>query len=434
MNYFFKKRHTRLLSLLLALCMVASMLAGCQRGEAEDTSTPTEENLPSGLVEVKPTEAETQPPETVPEFDNIGIISDKVDQLNVKSSPSSAANTIAYLDPGMEVEIIKIEEYMNVEWALIRQGWILMEYVEMKNGSHTSEPDDEPPAETKPAETEPTGGNTNTTKITGTVTANGLYIRKEPNANGEVVGSYKNGTSVIILETKNGWGRTEKGWISMTYVDTDGKTNNNTNTDKNTNTTTTGGTAYFITASQLNIRDEASVNGKQVGSYTEGDRVIVLETSNGWGKTDKGWISLQYAYKPGTTGTNTAKGLVTGEGLNIRSGPGTGYASVGNYGYLTRVNILEQVTIGDATWGCTDKGWISMGYVYVDGTKADGAGEGTVTGDNVNIRSGPGTGYASVGSLNSGDTVEILAQFEINDMMWGCIKNGWVCMDYVGVG
>ena len=161
-----------------------------------------------------------------------------------------------------------------------------------------------------------------------------------------------------------------------------------------------------------------------------GDKVVVKETSNGWGKTDKGWISMQYAYKTGATGTNTAKGIVTGEGLNIRSGPGTDYGSVGNYATGTRVNILEQIN----GWGCTDKGWISMNYIYVDGTKGDGAGTGVVTGDTVNIRSGPGTGYGSVGSLNEGDEVEILAQFEVDGTYWGCTSKGWVCMDYIGVG
>ena len=64
-------------------------------------------------------------------------------------------------------------------------------------------------------------GGMNTTKITGEITcANRLNIRKEPNSLSAVVGNYINGTIVTILETKNGWGRTDKGWISMDYVTT----------------------------------------------------------------------------------------------------------------------------------------------------------------------------------------------------------------------
>ena len=365
MNYFLTKRYSRLLALVLALCLVATMFTGCKKTEPEDTTPSTEENLPGGLVEVKPTE--TEPPvteATEPVNENMATVKD---QLTVRSSPSTGAKVLGYLDPGTKVEIIKTETYMGVEWALIREGWVVLDYLETNLGSSAADPDDTTPEETKPADTEPG----NTTKISGTVTANGLYIRKDPSPTGDVVGSYANGTKITILETKNGWGRTEKGWVSMTYVSTTGNTgntntNNNTTNNTTTNTTTTDGATYFITASELNIRDSASANGNKVGTYVRGDKVVVTETSNGWGKTDKGWISMQYAYKNGDKGTNTAKGIVLGEGLNIRSGPGTG--------------------------------------------------------------------YEAVGSLSAGDEVDILAQFEVDGTYWGCIKNGWVCMDYVGVG
>ena len=200
------------------------------------------------------------------------------------------------------------------------------------------------------------------------------------------------------------------------------------------NTSTTSGRSGTVTASELRIRQSAASTAAVVGSYKKGDKVTVLETSNGWGRTDKGWVSLNYVYQDGTTGTKTAKGLVTGTTLNVRSGPGTKYDSVKSYGNLTRVNILEQIKIGNTTWGCTKDGWISLDYVYIDGTTGDGAGTGTVSGSNVNIRSGPGTNYDVVGSYSQGDSVEIYAQFTINNTVWGCTNKGWVCMDYVEVG
>lgn len=67
---------------------------------------------------------------------------------------------------------------------------------------------------------------TNTTVITGSETeAKKLNICQEPDVSSAVVGQYSNGTIVTILETKDGWGRTEKGWIYMDYVATiDGNT------------------------------------------------------------------------------------------------------------------------------------------------------------------------------------------------------------------
>ena len=61
------------------------------------------------------------------------------------------------------------------------------------------------------------------TKFFGEITADpALNIREKPKASSAVVGNYPSGETVTILETKNGWGRTDKGWIHMDYVTTFG--------------------------------------------------------------------------------------------------------------------------------------------------------------------------------------------------------------------
>lgn len=45
-----------------------------------------------------------------------------------------------------------------------------------------------------------------------------LNIRAEASARSAVVGSYEPGTAITILERKDGWGRTDRGWIFMDYV------------------------------------------------------------------------------------------------------------------------------------------------------------------------------------------------------------------------
>ncbi|MGM9585131.1 MAG: M56 family metallopeptidase, partial [Faecousia sp.] len=60
-------------------------------------------------------------------------------------------------------------------------------------------------------------------KIFGEITAdNALNIREKPKASSAAVGNYPSGEIVTILETKNGWGRTDRGWIFMDYVTTFG--------------------------------------------------------------------------------------------------------------------------------------------------------------------------------------------------------------------
>ena len=123
MYYFFQKRPTRLLAALLAVCLTATLFSGCQlTKKPEDTSAPTEDSLPGNLVEVKPTE-DTTPTTEATEPENLNMATVKK-QANVRSSPSSGAKIIGYLDPGTQVEVIKTQVYLGVEWALIREGWI----------------------------------------------------------------------------------------------------------------------------------------------------------------------------------------------------------------------------------------------------------------------------------------------------------------------
>lgn len=62
-------------------------------------------------------------------------------------------------------------------------------------------------------------------------------------------------------------------------------------------------TAYYITASSLNVRAGAGTQYDAVGYLFYGDRVALLETKDGWGRINhegqEGWISLKYAqYTP----------------------------------------------------------------------------------------------------------------------------------------
>lgn len=444
------RKVMRFVSATAAAFLCATMFTGCFKKDPGPTSEPS-----SGpnLVDSSPTES-TAPSTTLPATEatteapkeNVAVVKEKV---NTYSSPSLESNILQTLDAGDEVTVNRVETMpvTGLTWAYIPlKGWVQTDYLDMTNvtiqGSNST-PAGNGSTGTTTATTAPsatTGSNTGTTTgsgRTGTVTANELNIRQSPSTTATSVGKYVKGNTVTILETSNGWGRTDKGWISLQYVNLSGTTGTTTGTNTGTNTgttTTTGGTKGVVTATQLNIRESAATTAAQKGSYSYGDRITILETSNGWGRTDKGWVSLSYVYQDGTTGTKTAKGLVTGTTLNVRSGPGTKYDSVKSYGNLTRVKILEQITLGGTTWGCTKDGWISLDYVYIDGTTGDGAGTGTVSGSNVNIRSGPGTNYDVVGSYSQGDSVEIYAQFTINNTVWGCTNKGWVCMDYVEVG
>jgi uncharacterized protein YgiM (DUF1202 family) len=293
------------------------------------------------------------------------------------------------------------------------------------------QPDTSTPAGTTPSE-EAADTNANTTNIKAVVNANGLNIRSEASTNGKVQGAYNKGDVVTILETKGEWGRTNKGWIKLEFVNTNSTSisgNNNTTTNNTTNSGITGNGSNtvilkgIVKVTDLNIRSEGNTNGTRLGSLTYGDRVEIYEKSDNWGRTKDGWVCLDYIYQDGTTGTKTASGKITANGLNIRSGPGKGYASVGSYNAGDSVTILEQFTYNGTTWGCTNQGWISMDYVTVGtagNTTTTTSQTGTVIGNGLNVRSGPGSNYSKVASITNGTKVTILEDS----------GNGWYKIDY----
>ena len=374
MNYPCTRKNAlrRLLSLTAALVLLSSLLAGCF-GKGKDPD-PTDDtgNLPnlvddSTTPSSDPSSAPTDP--DIPE--NTAIV--KV-QVNVRSSPSNTAPVISQLDAGEQSEVLMLKTIHGIEWAYLSQGWVPCESLDMSHVTLTSDSTD------TPASTDPTADTpTETTKAT------------EPDNSGS-------------------------------------------------QTSTTGKSYGVVTAKELNIRSEADKDSTRVGSYTYGTRLTFTETKNGWGKTNKGWVSLKYVYVDGDSGSNGCTGVVTASsGLNVRSGPGSNYDKIKTLAKGEKVTVKERIKVGDTYWGYASGGWICMDYVDVDGETNNNnnnnntttTGNGTVTGNGLYIRSGAGTDYDTVGSLKKGDRVTIQETQTVDGVKWGRISQGWICLTYV---
>ena len=136
---------------------------------------------------------------------------------------------------------------------------------------------------------------TNSTEVTGKVTtSNGLNIREEPSTTSAAVGDYSDGTIITILEIKDGWGRTDQGWVSLNYVTTmDGRPV----VDIAQIEPAVDGSAPTDIENEmkaLNIREKPDKSSAVVGLYPNGTIVTILETKDDWGKTDQGWIHMDY--------------------------------------------------------------------------------------------------------------------------------------------
>ncbi len=395
MNYPFTKKMSlgRFLSLSLVLALVVAALSGCSLLPSSGTEAPTE---PETTVTTEPeTEAPTAAPTVAPTQapttaarDNIAVVKE---QLSMRNSPSTGSRVLGQLDAGDEVEVLRVESIGVVTWAFVSSdtlgvtGWIVTDMLDMSNVTlstgGTSTPGAENPTTNATTSTAPTTGNTDVTAPT---------------------------------------------------------VNNITGTG--TTTTPANGKKGVVTASELNIRSSASQTADKVGSYTYGDRVTILESSNGWGRTDKGWISLSYVYMDGDTSANAVSGTVTATQLRVRSGPGTNYDVIKTLNQNDRVQVQQQIKVGTTSWGYVSGGWASMDYIAVDGSNNNntnngstnvGTGNAVVTGTNVYVRAGAGTSFQVVGSKTMGDVVNILETTTADGLTWGRMDIGWICMSYV---
>ena len=139
-----------------------------------------------------------------------------------------------------------------------------------------------------------TAGSTEST-ITGKVsTSKGLNIRQEPSTTGAVVGNYDGGTIITILEIKDGWGRTDQGWVSLNYVTTMDGTSMTDIDQMEPAVDGTAPTEIENELKELNIREKPDKSSAVVGAYPNGTIVTILETQDDWGKTDQGWIYMDY--------------------------------------------------------------------------------------------------------------------------------------------
>jgi hypothetical protein len=161
---------------------------------------------------------------------------------------------------------------------------------------------------------------------------------------------------------------------------TDTKENTTTTvvTDKvETNVNTVNYQVKVTANSGLNIRSGASISYARIGGYIKNSIVTILAESNGFGKTNLGWISLAYTSRYTTVAkSTTVQKYTTGtykvncSKLNVRIGAGTKYrikslneltrSARNQGGYVRGVRCTVTKVVGN--WGLTPSGYICLDY------------------------------------------------------------------------
>ena len=168
-----------------------------------------------------------------------------------------------------------------------------------------------------------------------------------------------------------------------------------------------------VTASILNLRESPNTTSKIVGKLKKGSQLKVLQSSGEWYKVSidrlTGWVSVKYVTNANTSNeTKSTTDKNTDKNIDKNS------------------DAINDMNKSDNTY--TAENNITSNTI----TEAAAVKYGEITGNNVNVRKGPGLTYSVIKQLNKGELLEILESTE----KWYKVKLsdneiGWVSSTYI---
>lgn len=222
--------------------------------------------------------------------------------VNVRSGAGVENAQVTSLPNGTNVKIYEETTASNgTQWVRIDQGWVCKDYIRL--GTLTNVPNGG------------NNGNAGSVTIITNVPAGAIAVgyanqdikvRTGSNMGYPEVATVKKNSSVVLYEIKldggMSWGRTDNGWVCVSYLTITGIGAAGSGT-----TGTVSGVAFTA-----NVRGTSNSNGALMAKVMITSKVVVRETvtvgAETWVRTDLGWINGQYVTvastgtpAPGTT-------------------------------------------------------------------------------------------------------------------------------------
>lgn len=280
----------------------------------------------------------------------------------------------------------------------------------------------------------------------GQVTQDGVNYRNGPGTAYASYGKLSSGMSVMIFGEQNGWYKllvnNTLAYVSKEYIKITGYPVSNLETEQSGSmeVQTPGIMAYGeLTSSNVNFRVGPSTSYAVIQKLSKGTEITIYSATGNWyyGSIDGkyGYVSKDYikitsqaqsqsggtALTPSITDYSTVHvAMITGGGVNFRTGPSTASTSMRKLEKNTALYVLSEtgdwyyVLIG-SQYGYVYKTYVSItGTAQIDASgKAVGeslpsgvVGKGVTTGG-VNYRSGPSVDNTKIGTFAKGTALYI---------------------------
>ena len=260
---------------------------------------------------------------------------------------------------------------------------------------------------------------------TGIVKGGWLILRAAPTFSGKIRSSYPTGTIVTITGQVGSWYAVTapdglKGYMLGDYLQV---------SSGGGGSVPAASTAYVTSANGLNVRLRSGP-GKGytiLAAYAPGTQCTILSSGKNWCRIQIGsltgymmtqYLTSQITPQPTPVKPDGTKVWVTsqnGKGVNLRSGPGKNYASIGFYSVRTEALMITR----GATWSYILVG-NRYGYMmtqFLTDRQPDvpvpplgGAYVVSANGKNVNLRTAPTTASKIIKSFKVGTRLTVITR------------------------
>lgn len=284
----------------------------------------------------------------------------------------------------------------------------------------------------------------------GSVHSSKLNVRSGPDTNTKVVDTLYREARLLIFAVDGYWLKVEVvdsgtvGYVYGKYVGLDGAS--------------FSGYGFGLTLDDAQLYKDATDKSEVVGVVPRSAGVTILYSDKVTGyycvsvhdSLKEGFIAPLYMsivarVKPSDGNFEDKTGYISGNLVNMRTGPGTGYRVIDK---LTKGTELVVLSVGIDWYKIQVKNTGISGYVYgkyvtqknpgstptpVPPALPDPGARGFINANGVNIRSGPSADYESVGILNKGEPLGYEGAsgnwFKVSALYARLV--GWVYVDFI---
>lgn len=295
--------------------------------------------------------------------------------VRMRKSASTSSSVLGVFDKGASVSVTGVSGNWYAVTYNGKSGYVCADYVKLGAAAQAA-----PQTPSTGDNTADNGNdnNSNTTSaiMTGSVIGTYVNVRSGPGTGYSAVGNYSNGVVMNVYGAENGWYKVSykntTGYILAKYF------------------RPTAATVYSaakdgtVNANSVRLRLGPSTDFSTVGMYSKNTAVKVSGENGDWYEVSidgtYGFMSKEYVSigsgstqggsvsTPATEELNTT-GIVTGNGVRMRGGPGTSYATIGYYDK----GIKLAVTGKTGSWYAVSYNGLS-GYMSVDYVRLSSSG------------------------------------------------------------